>query len=320
MPPNRGSLGKMISKSALTLLLGFTVWPGVAAAPDFRLQKIANGVWAAIVNDEGLAGGNAGFVIGDDGVLVIDTFQDPRPARVLLGEIRKLTPLPIRFVVNTHYHLDHVNGNDVFAAAGATIVAHRNVRAWMRTENIKMLDPPVTPEKKARVQSLTLPTMVHDSHVELYLGSRRINVRYYAGHTGGDSVVWIPDAHVMFCGDMLWKQHVPNLIDASTKAWLESLDAMQKDYGTSTWVPGHGEIANGQDVGTFRKYLADLRAGVNREQAAGKSGDALVQALLPGLKASYGKWGFFNDYAALDIEQTAQELLGTKRLPPNSQP
>jgi glyoxylase-like metal-dependent hydrolase (beta-lactamase superfamily II) len=307
---------KLVEAVLVTLL----AWPLLGAAPDYQLQKIGDGIWAAIVSDEGLAGGNAGFVIGDDGVLVIDTFQDPRPAKALLADIRKLTPLPIRFVVNTHYHLDHVNGNDVFAAAGATIVAHRNVRAWMRTENIKMLDPPVTPEKKARVESLTLPTVVHDSHLDLFLGSRRVNLRYYPGHTGGDSVVWIPDAHVVFCGDMLWKQHVPNLIDASTKAWVESLDAMQKDYGPSTWMPGHGGIANAQDVLTFRKYLADLRTNVRLEAAAGKSGDALVQALLPGLKSTYGKWGFFNDYAGIGIQQTAQEMLGTKRLPPNPAP
>ena len=188
----------------------------------------------------------------------------PRPAKALLAEIRKLTPLPIRFVVNTHYHLDHVNGNDVFAAAGATIVAHRNVRAWMRTENIKMLDPPLTPEKKARVESLTLPTVVYDSHVDLYLGSRRINARYYPGHTGGDSVVWIPDAHIVFCGDMLWKEHVPNLIDASTKPWIDSLDAMQKDYGTSTWVPGHGGIANAQR----RPDLSKISGRFARRRAA----------------------------------------------------
>jgi glyoxylase-like metal-dependent hydrolase (beta-lactamase superfamily II) len=286
------------------------------APPDFRLQKIGDGIWAAIVSDEGLAGGNAGFVIGDDGVAVIDTFQDPRPAQALLGEIRKLTPLPIRFVVDTHYHLDHVNGNDVFAAAGATIVAHRGVRAWMRTENIKMLDPPVTPEKKARVASLTLPAVVYDDHIDLYLGSRRINVRYYPGHTGGDSVVWIPDAHVVFCGDMLWKEHVPNLIDASTKEWIESLQAMRAAYGPATFVPGHGDVAEERDLATFQKYLEDLRAGVRREQAAGKSGDALIEALLPGLKSSYGKWGFFSDYAGAGIEQTGQELLGKKRLPP----
>jgi cyclase len=305
----------MTRTPALVVLFAVAVAQGYGAAPDFHLQKIGNGVWAAIVDDAGLAGGNAGFVIGDDGVLVIDTFQDPRPAKALLAEIHKLTPLPIRFVVNTHYHLDHVNGNDVFAAAGATIVAHRNVRAWIRTENIKMLDPPVTAEKRARVQSLTLPTVVHDSHLDLYLGSRRVNVRYYPGHTGGDSVVSIPDAHVVFCGDMLWKEHVPNLIDATTKAWVESLDAMPRDYGPSTWVPGHGGVANAQDVLTFRKYLADLRAGVQREQGTGKSREALVKALLPGLKANYGTWGFYADYAALDIEQTEQELRGTKRLP-----
>jgi cyclase len=310
----------MKPKLVLAVLVALLAWPLLGAAPDYQLQKIGNGIWAAIVSDEGLAGGNAGFVIGDDGVVVIDTFQDPRPAKALLADIRKLTPLPIRFVVNTHYHLDHVNGNDVFAAAGATIVAHRNVRAWMRTENIKMLDPPVTPEKKARVESLTLPTVVHDGHLDLYLRSRRINVRYYPGHTGGDSVVWIPDAHLVFCGDMLWKQHVPNLIDATTKAWVDSLDAMQKDYGPSTWVPGHGGIANAQDVLTFRKYLADLRTNVRLEMAAGKSGDPLVQALLPGLKTTYGKWGFFNDYAGIGIQQTAQEMLGTKRLPPNPAP
>lgn len=307
----------MISRWAAVSLF-FVIWCAPADSADFRVQQIGKGVWAAIVDDEGLAGGNAGFVIGDDGVAVIDTFQDPRPAKALLAEIRKLTPLPIRFVVNTHYHLDHVNGNDVFAAAGATVLAHRNVRAWIRTENIKMLDPPVTAEKKSRVATLTLPSLVYDSHVDLYLGARRINVCYYPGHTGGDSVVWVPDARVVFCGDMLWKKHVPNLIDASTGAWVESLDVMQKDYGASTWVPGHGDVANGQDVLIFRKYLADLRAGVRREQGAGRAGAAIVNALLPGMRSNYGKWGFFNDYAKAGIELTAQELSGTKRLPPST--
>jgi hypothetical protein len=80
-------------------------------------------------------------------------------------------------------------------------------------------------------------------------------------------------------------------------------------------VPGHGGVAKAEDVATFRKYLADLRAGVSREQAAGKSGDTLVQALLPGLQSRYGKWGFFNDYAKADIQQTAEELAGKKKVP-----
>jgi glyoxylase-like metal-dependent hydrolase (beta-lactamase superfamily II) len=286
-----------------------------AAPSDFVLQKIGDGVWAAIVNDEGKAGGNAGFVVGDDGVVVIDTFQDPEPAADLLAAIRKITNLPIRFVVNTHYHLDHVNGNDVFAAAGAVIISHKNARPWIRTENIKMIDPPVTPEKKARVQSIALPNIVYDSSVDLYLGSRHVNVRYYPGHTGGDSVVSVPDAKVVFCGDLLWKDHIPNLIDASTPAWIKTLDAMQTDYGASTWVPGHGGVANAADIATFKKYLVDLRAAVRGQQAKGKSGDALVQTILPNLKSQYGKWGFFDDLAAANISDTAQELAGTKKLP-----
>ena len=157
--------------------------------------------------------------------------------------------------------------------------------------------------------------MVYDTALDLYLGSRRVNVRYYPGHTGGDSVVSVPDAHVVFCGDLLWKDHIPNLIDASTPQWIQTLDAMQKDYGVSTWVPGHGGIANAADIATFKKYLVDLRAKVR--EANGITGDALVQAILPGLKSQYGKWGFFDDLAAANITDTAQELAGTKKLPAN---
>lgn len=286
-----------------------------AGAGDFALQKIGDGVWAAIVNDQGKAGGNAGFVVGDDGVVVIDTFQDPEPAADLLAEIRKITNLPIRFVVNTHYHLDHVNGNDVFRAAGAVIIAHKNARAWIRTENIKMIDPPVTPDKKVRVQSIALPNVGYDSSVDLYLGSRRVNVRYYPGHTGGDSVVWVPDAHVVFCGDLLWKDHIPNLIDASTPAWIRTLDAMPADYGMSTWIPGHGGVAQAEDLAVFKKYLVDLRGAVSRERAQGKSGDALVHAILPSLKSKYGEWGFFDELARANVSDIALELAGTKKLP-----
>ena len=111
-----------------------------AAASDsllFTLRPLGNNVYAAIDKPKSAAGSNAGFVIGDDGVVVIDTFEDETAARQLLSEIQKLTKLPVKFVVNTHYHLDHVTGNGVFAQAGAVIVGHRNVRTWIHTENLK---------------------------------------------------------------------------------------------------------------------------------------------------------------------------------------
>ena len=71
---------------------------------------------------------------------MVDTFENPAAAEKLLAVIREKTPVPVRFVVNTHYHLDHVAGNGVFAAAGATVLAQQNVRRWERTENMKFFD------------------------------------------------------------------------------------------------------------------------------------------------------------------------------------
>src|SRR5579864_7580347 len=155
----------------------------------FSLKPLARNVYAAIDNPKGEAGANAGFVIGDDGVLVVDSFENPGAAKEMLAEIRKLTALPIKYVVNTHYHLDHVAGNGVFAKEGAVIVAHRNVRAWIHTENLKFFGKDIKPEQKAQVENLAAPTMLYDSESELRLGALLLHVQYFPGHTGGDSIV-----------------------------------------------------------------------------------------------------------------------------------
>jgi len=89
--------------------------PKPDAALPFTLKPLGHGIYAAIDNAKGESGANAGFVVGDDGVAVIDTFENEPAAQALLGEIRMVSKLPIKFVVNTHYHLDHVAGNAVFA-------------------------------------------------------------------------------------------------------------------------------------------------------------------------------------------------------------
>lgn len=128
-----------------------------AQTPDFTVKKLADGVYAAVSPDRSKAGSNAGFIVGPNGVVVVDTFVDVSPARDLLAEIRKVTDLPIRFVVNTHYHLDHTGGNAVFTKEGATILAQRNLRGWLRTENLKFFGATPKPEDKARVEALVLP-------------------------------------------------------------------------------------------------------------------------------------------------------------------
>ncbi len=287
-----------------------------APAP-FTLHEVGPGVWAAIDNPAAKAarsGANAGFVIGSDSVLVVDTFENPAAAQELLNQIRQKTNLPIRFVVNTHYHLDHVAGNSIFAAAGATVLAQQNVRVWERAENKKFFGAKITPEQTAMVESLGLPSITYENGIELYLGTRQIIVHSFPGHTGGDSVVYVPDANVVFCGDLFWDHTLPNLIDASTKPWIATLDTFIQDHAAATFVPGHGEVGHVQDVTDFRGYLSDLRADVAEAQATGKSGDALTDVVLPELQQKYGSWNFFS-FAKPDIQYTDQELQGKKRIP-----
>jgi cyclase len=307
----------MRTRTFLPFFLILLVPAGMPAAdqPTFTLQQAGPGVWAAISPDGSKAGSNAGFVIGDDGVAVVDSFIDAGAAQDLLGEIRKRTNLPIRFLVNTHYHLDHMAGNGVFAGAGAVILANENVRAWAHTENLKFFGPGVTPAQKARVEAIVLPSVVYDQGVDLYLGKRKLEVRHLAGHTGSDSIVVVPDANVVFTGDLLWTKHLPNLIDASTSPWIRTLESLQASYPTATFVPGHGPVGQPADLSLFRGYLEALRRAVAQAQSQGKTGDSLVAAVNAALQPTYGSWGFFQHFLRPNALQTAAELTGKKKLP-----
>jgi cyclase len=283
---------------------------------SFTLKQVGPNVWAAIDNPaaKGVAAANGGFVIGDDGVAVIDSFASPNAARELLTEIRQRTKLPVKFVINTHYHVDHVAGNGVFVEAGATVVAHRNVRSWIHAENLRLIGDKAPDSIKTMVQGLTRPSLLYTDGVDLYLGGREIQVRFFPGHTGGDSVVFVPDARVAFAGDLLWRNMVPNMVDGTTPAWIATLDSLAKT-NTQTFIPGHGDVANARDVIAFRDYLGAVRTLVGDAQRQGKSGAALIEVVLPALKANYGQWDYFAVLAEPNIRDMEAELSGKKRVP-----
>jgi cyclase len=288
-------------------------------AEPFLLKTLDHGAWAAIDNpaaksDE--SGSNAGFVIGIDSVLVVDSFENSAAAQKLLAAIRQKTTLPVRFVVNTHYHLDHVAGNGVFAAAGATILAQQNVRKWERTENLKFFGDKITAQQRSFVEALRLPDVTYSQGVTLYSGGdRAVVLRAMPGHTGGDTVAYDAESDVVFCGDLFWNHTLPNLIDASTKEWIETLDTLVKDYPSAVFVPGHGDNpGKAEDVRAFRDYLSFLRESIRKAQASGANSDAVVKAVLPQIKEKYGDWGFLA-FAVPDIQRTDEELRGVKRLP-----
>src|SRR5688572_10325350 len=229
--------------------------------PSFTLKQVGTNVWAAVDNPaaKGVAAANGGFVIGDDGVAVIDSFASANAARELLTEIRQRTTLPVKFVINTHYHGDHVGGNGVFAGAGASILAHRNVRTWIHAENLRLIGDKAPPNIKTMIEGLTGPSVLYIDGVNLYLGKREIQVRFFPGHTGGDSVVVVPDASVAFAGDLLWRNMVPNMVDGTTPAWIATLDTLAKANAQYTFIPGHGDVATARDVMAFRDYLSSVR-------------------------------------------------------------
>jgi cyclase len=316
-----------------------TAVPG--AEDDFQLMKVADGVYAAIAKPGGLASGNAGFVIGDESVLVFDTFLTPAALEELIGEIQALTRLPIKFAVNSHYHLDHTGGNQVLVARGVAILAHDNVMLWQTTKNKRFLPAAEdlqkrradaakqlseTPEdqKDKRTQferqirrydammtiKLTNPTVTFGSGVvRLYLGKREVVLSTLPGHTGGDVFAYVPDANVAFTGDLGWSKTLPNLVDATVNDWIPTLDKILNQYPTAKFVPGHGNVAEAAEIRDFRDYLDDLRTRVKQGIADGLTVDQAKQQLK--LPEKYKSFAFQN-FATPNVEDMYKELKGTK--------
>lgn len=287
--------------------------PSQAQTLPFTLKQVAPKVYAVIDNANGDSGANAGVVIGEEAVAIIDSLYRPKATQALLAEVRRLTPLPIRYLINTHYHIDHVAGNAVFAQAGAVIVGHKNVARWINTENLKFFGPTPSAEVQAQVAALAPPQIGFDSEMKLNLGQRALLIKALPGHTGGDAVVSVEDAGVVFAGDLFWRRAIPNLIDANTADWLRTLDTLRQ--GATVFVPGHGDVGSAGDVQDFQRYLADVRAAVRQQLDAGKDGEALQAATLAQLTPSYGGWAYFKSLGPRNVRDMQAELTGNKRRP-----
>ena len=336
-----GTIAMMIAVALAAPYKGKT-----AAAPkaedDFQLVKVADGVYAAIAKSGGLASGNAGFVIGDDGVLVFDTFFTPAAIEELIAEIQTLTKLPIKYAVNSHYHLDHTGGNQVLVARGVPIIAHDNLIKWQTTKNKRFLPAPEelqkrradaatqlseTPEdqkdKRAPLErqirrldammaiKLTNPTVTFGSGtVHLYLGKREVILSTLPGHTGGDVVAYVPEANVVFTGDLGWSKTLPNLVDATVNDWIPTLDKILGQYPTAKFIPGHGNVAEAAEIRDFRDYLDDLRSRVKQGIADGLTVEqAKQQSKLPEKYQAFA----FQNFATPNVEDMYKELKGTKQ-------
>ena len=239
--------------------------------PDFHLERVADGAWAAIAVSN-LAAGNAGIVDLGGETLVFDTFWTPAAARGLVGAAKRLGLRPVSVVANSHWHGDHVRGNQVFEEA--TILSTRRTRELIATRDQERLaglrqeletteDEP--PEIMAAVAEIEprLPDEVFDERRSL---GRAELVTYGGGHTESDAFLHLADAGVLFAADLVLVRNHAWMGDGNPEAWLEILDRLA-ELEFEALVPGHGEVGRRSDVVDFRAYLADVLAAAEEHGA-----------------------------------------------------
>ena len=211
---------------------------------------------------------------GDRDVLIVDD-QRKSDVQETLDGVRSVSPLPVRYVIDTHWHLDHSGGNAAFAAAGATIIAHRNVRVRRSTEQYMIAYdahiPPDAPE--------ALPTQVYDDKLKLRQGDETIELIHVPNaHTDGDTLVRFRKANVIAMGDVFFN-HIFPFIDLSSGGSIQGLIkgidvALGMADAETKIVPAHGPVATKAELGRYREMLASvaeavrkgIRTGATREQ------------------------------------------------------
>ncbi len=222
------------------------------------------------------AGGNIAVSTGDDGLLIVDTEFAPMFEKIEAA-LKKLSDKPVRFVIDTHWHLDHASGNENFATAGATIVAQDNVRRILASGTMRDgVNYPPFPNGD-------LPTITYNDHATIYWNGEPVRLIHYpSAHTDGDTVVYFANSHVMDTGDNYRTDGFP-LVDqdngGSVKGIIATLDSIMETYPADTKViPGHGPTPmTVADIKSFADMLKDCRARVEKGIKAGKTVDQMKQ-------------------------------------------
>jgi cyclase len=234
--------------------------------PDIKTVKLTDSLYLL----EG-AGGNVAAFVWEEGVLLIDDKIAPASPKVRAA-IAAITPKPIRFVVNSHWHRDHSGGNEALATDGAVIVAHENVRKRMSVESlIAVFDRkiPASPPK-------ALPIVTFTRDVAFHLGGEEISVVHVAAaHTDSDSFVRFRNANVLHLGDCYLNDSFP-VVDSVNGGSLSGLvDALDTALGMldrqTRIIPGHGAVASEQGLREWRDMVATISDRVTKAAAAGKS-------------------------------------------------
>ncbi|QJE71975.1 quinoprotein relay system zinc metallohydrolase 2 [Aerophototrophica crusticola] len=282
---------------ALTLLL-LLLLPGPAwAVEPLPVTEVAPGVFVhrGVHEESGPANGgdiaNIGFVVGRDAVAVVDSGGTPGIARRLLAAVRAKTDRPVRYVINTHMHPDHVLGNGALAGEGVTFAGHANLPAALSARFETYVSRAKDHLGEAPV--LVLPTLLVKDRAEIDLGGRVLDLAAHpTAHTNNDLTVLDRQTGTLWAGDLLFRERHPSL-DGSVKGWLALLDRLVTVQATQV-IPGHGPVAEWPEaVEPLRAYLAQV---VGEVRALQKEGVGIAHAVPRVAVEAKTRWELWETY------------------------
>ncbi len=228
----------------------------------------------------GTVGGNVTVVVGNDGIIVVDDMF-PQMYSKIRAAVASISPQPVRFVVNTHFHRDHTGSNEAFAKDGATIVAQENVKRVLAAGSKSGLTCAVTPP----APEAALPRLTYTNAMTLQVKGRTAEIKHVVdAHTDGDTTIYLADANVLIAGDVVFLGRYPNidfLYGGSIDGMIRGTDGLLNLATEDTKiVPGHGPAGNKAMLRDYRTMLTEARERIAKLRAAGKTEEEVV-ALKP---------------------------------------
>ena len=264
------------------------------ATPGTEIIELETGVFARL--HEGLT--NAGIIVGDDSVLIIDSLRVPSFARDLIKDVKDITDKPIQFVIDTHSHWDHSWGNEEFP--DATIIGHKNCYAemidveWNEQWRKKVTSSNDPWSEEGNIVNITPPNMTFETSMQLYFGGRELDLKYFGrAHTSGDIYIHLPKEKIVFTGDVAQDGGVPYLGDCYPVDWPDT-DNKLAALPIERFISGHGPIGDHKALEGARDFIHNLVDSVKSAIADGQNSVQASESVIAQLTPEYGNWRSFD--------------------------